>query len=259
MSKPIIQSLWIGQTLSLIEQLCIASFLRNGHQFHLYTYGELDSVPDGTVLRDAKEIIPEENIFTYRRGSYAGFADWFRWELLYQSGNFWVDMDVVCLKPFVFDTDTIYGKESFDTVGAAVIGFPPNHELCKFIKTVCKTPNTILPYDKGKTRLKKIFRRMSGRKRNHVGWGEAGGPVGFTRALRHFNLFDQAKPFTYFYPVHYLCWNTIFDETLANDVKLFSDTYAVHLWNEMGRMEGLDKNASFPENSLIEQLKAKYL
>lgn len=257
---PIIQSLWIGEKLSLIEQLCITSFIHNGHEFHLYTYGKVANVPNGTILKNANNIIPEKNIFTYGKGSYAIFADWFRWMLLYDKGNFWVDMDVVCLKPFMFDTNIVYGFESNMRAAIGVLRFPPKHELCKFLAAVCKRPNLILPYDNGKTKLKKITRRILNNKRHNVGWGEAGGPGGFTKALQHFNLLDIAKPYTYFYPVHFSSWRAIFDETLSQDSKLFSDTHAIHLWNEMGRRcKGFDKNASFPKNSLIEQLKTKYL
>ena len=63
------------------------------------------------VLMDANQIIPEKDIFTAHGGSYAIFSDWFRWSLLYEKGNFWVDMDVICLKPFVFNEDLVYGFE----------------------------------------------------------------------------------------------------------------------------------------------------
>lgn len=259
MKKPVIQSLWIGDRLSLIERLCVSSFLHHGHDFHLYTYGNLECVPEGTILRDANEILAKEFIFTYRRGSYAGFADWFRWELLSRKGGLWVDMDVVCLKPFAFKSDFIFGLQSSDLVGSAVLGFPPNHDLCDLLKTVCERPTRILPYDNGKTRLKKSIKRLLRLKRQHIGWGEAGGPTGLTRALKHFQLFGKAKPFTYFYPIHYTCWDSIFDNTLSKDSDLFSDTHAIHLWNEMARLQNFDKDGVYPKESLIEQLKAKYL
>ncbi len=55
---PIIQSLWIGSRLSTMEKLCIVSFIKQGHAFHLYTYGEVAEVPQGTIVKDANEIIP---------------------------------------------------------------------------------------------------------------------------------------------------------------------------------------------------------
>ncbi|MCF8323269.1 MAG: hypothetical protein K9I26_09045, partial [Flavobacterium sp.] len=107
MNLPIIQSLWIGDTLSLNEQLCITSFLFHGHEFHLYTYGTIKNVPDDTIIKDANRIIPSDKIFKYRKGSYAGFADWFRYKLLFEKGGFWVDTDVICMKPFLFDSNII--------------------------------------------------------------------------------------------------------------------------------------------------------
>src|SRR5207253_1910437 len=55
-SNRIIQSLWIGSELSVMERMSIISFLRNGHEYHLYTYNDLPNVPDGTVIKDANGI-----------------------------------------------------------------------------------------------------------------------------------------------------------------------------------------------------------
>lgn len=258
MDKPIIQSLWIGNHLSRIEQLCIASFLKNGHNFHLYTYQTLENCPSGVVIKDANQIIPQSQIFL-SKNSYALFADWFRWKMLYEKGGFWVDMDIICLRPFDFESDIIFGFEGA-RVSNAVLGFPAKHQLCQLLAQICETPNQLLPYDKLRIKIKKILRRLLFAKRKNISWGEAGGPRALTNALKHFNMLHLTKPFTYFFPVHCANWKTIFDETLAQDTDLFADTYAIHLWNEMGRRsEGFDKNASFPENSLIEQLKSKYL
>lgn len=260
MSKLVIQSLWVGNKLSILEQLSIASFVRNGHEYHLYTYNDLLDVPEGAQLKDANEIIPEKNVFTCFNGSYAIFSDWFRWELLYKKGNFWVDTDVICLKPFQFDSNIIFGLESEHLAGTGVLGFPPNHELCRLLADVCNNPNMFLPYDSWKTKKKKLKRIILGKGRSYIDWGEAGGPTGFTEALKYFKLLALAKPFTYFYPIHSSNWRAVFDETLADDIKLFSNTYAIHLWNEMiRRSKGFDKNATFPKRSLIEQLKRKYL
>lgn len=260
MDKPVIQSLWIGGELSVVEQLCINSFLKNGHEFHLYAYGDIRNIPAGTTVKDASEIIPSDEVFIYSTGTYAVFSDWFRWKLLYERGNFWVDTDEICLKPFVFDGDLIFGREKMDSVAIGVLGFPPGHELCAFMRDICENPNTFLPYDSRKQKLRKLARKLLGRGRRNVGWGEAGGPPGFTAALKYFGLFDIAKPFTFFYPIPHYNWDTAFDETFANDAELFSNSYAVHLWNDMMRYKkGFDKNDEFPENSLFEQLKARYL
>src|SRR5713101_1963264 len=82
-SNRIIQGLWIGPELSLLEQLSIASFLRNGHEYHLYVYDEPRSIPAGTIIKDANQILPSSRVFQYREyASYAGFANFFRYKLL---------------------------------------------------------------------------------------------------------------------------------------------------------------------------------
>ena len=225
---------------------------------------------------DANKIIPEKDIFTTHGystndGSYAAFSDWFRWRLLYEKGNFWVDMDVICLRPFAFSEDLAYGfqdktSENLTLVCNAVIKFPPQHELCKLLMSICRHPNKLLPYDSTKHIILKIIRKiiakitMRDERKFYIGWGEAGGPAGFTRALQHFKLIDRAKPPADFYPVHWNDWLSVYDGTLAQDTELLlRNAYAIHLWNEMGRRHKFDKNASFPKNSLIEHLKAKYL
>ena len=59
MPNMIVQSLWIGTRLSVMEQLAIRSYLDHGHPFHLYTYEDVEDVPAGTVVRPGTEILPE--------------------------------------------------------------------------------------------------------------------------------------------------------------------------------------------------------
>ena len=260
MNLPFIQSLWIGDKLSLNEQLCISSFLYHGHEFHLYTYGHVDNIPNGTIIKDANQILPFEKIFKYgkKKGSYAGFANWFRYKLLYEKGGFWVDTDVVCMKPFQFDSTIVFGLESYNKANVAVLCFPKEHEVCLFLKDFCENPNKIFPFDKFKDKKRKWKRRILGRGIESMIWGEAG-PVGFTSTLVHFDLLKLAKPFTFFYPISHQNWNSIYDSTLGKDSTLFNDTYAIHLWNEMYRIENFDKNKRQDKTPLIEMLRIKYL
>ena len=72
----LIQSLWMGGPLSEMEKLSIRSFVKNGHPYHLYTYGDVESVPDGAIIVDANEILPSSMAFTLR-GGYSSFSDFF--------------------------------------------------------------------------------------------------------------------------------------------------------------------------------------
>ena len=107
----VVNGLWIGGSLSFLEELTIRSFINNGHTFHLWVYDDITtSVGEGLTIKDANQIIPNHQVFKYPddskidwgKGSYAGFSDLFRYKLLYNIGGWWVDMDVTCLKPFEF-------------------------------------------------------------------------------------------------------------------------------------------------------------
>jgi len=80
----VFQSLWVGDRLSPLEHLCIKSFLANGHAFILYVYGEVDNVPPGCTVEDARMILPEESVFLHPSGIHIGtpssFSDRFRYE-----------------------------------------------------------------------------------------------------------------------------------------------------------------------------------
>ena len=52
----IIQGLWIGDSLSTMEQLSISSFLKNNHEYHLYTYNDIKNIPEETIIKDGNEI-----------------------------------------------------------------------------------------------------------------------------------------------------------------------------------------------------------
>lgn len=82
MKTQTISGLWVGETLPLLARLCIKSFLDNGHSFQLFTYANYDNVPEGTLVRDARQILPQEAVFYHENGSLAPFADWFRNEFL---------------------------------------------------------------------------------------------------------------------------------------------------------------------------------
>jgi hypothetical protein len=133
----VINGLWIGTQLNAIEQLTIKSFLNHGHTFVLWTYEPVVNVPVNTTIRNANEIIPKEEVFTYKhynqfghgKGSYAGFSDLFRYKLLYELGGWWVDMDVTCLKPFHFEGDYVFRYHHKNGLVGNVMKCPPKSEL----------------------------------------------------------------------------------------------------------------------------------
>ena len=54
-----VQSLWVGNQLGDLEINCIKSHLRVGHIFILYVYEDIDNLPDGIIVEDARKILNE--------------------------------------------------------------------------------------------------------------------------------------------------------------------------------------------------------
>ena len=237
MKLPIIQGLWIGDDFSNIEKLCAQSFIDNGHEFHLYTYDKVGGIPDGVIVKDGNDILPRSEIFQYKSGSFAGFADWFRYALLVKHGGIWVDMDNVCLKPFDFSHRElmIAGTELVGCTNS-IIAAPPNNPLMKVMEKICaQTPN-----------------------KQGAPFASIGGPTALANEVNRMGLLGAVKPFYYFRVFSAANWYMPFDKTFADAAEFLSSCYSVHLFNEMLRRAGFDKSAVFDSASLFEKLKAKH-
>lgn len=263
MNAPVMQSLWIGDALSNLERLCIQSFLDHGHAFHLYAYSGIDGVPDGALLKDAGDILPKDTVYRHRRGSFALFADWFRWELLHQRGNWWVDTDVVCLKKFEFTDAVVFGVGGGYCMNHTM-RFPARHAFCAHMAARCAKPNQIFAEDSPRVCARKIKRRIKRLGKEHIAWGESGGPAGFTAAAKRFNLFHAGKPAKFFAPECAAhgnpgAWHETLLRPTARDIQaLFPGSYSLHIGNENLRRAGFDKNAAYPPGSPLDKLQSKH-
>lgn len=235
MSEPI-QSLWIGGELSPMEQLSIASFLAHGHEYHLYSYGEVGGLPKGAVLKNAEEILPKAAIFQYQQHpSYSGFSNFFRYRLLLRKGGWWVDIDVVCLKPFAFDEPYVFASEQIqgaEVAASAVIKVPAGSEIMAFnwhLSLASPDPAA-------------------------AAWGQFG-PKLMARAISKFDLSQFLLPANVFCPFSYDEWETVL---APREITFGEATHAVHLWNEMWRRSGRDKNAAHDPDCLYERLKRTF-
>lgn len=236
-SNTIIQGLWMGSDLSAMERLCISSFLKKGHRFHLYTYEKVGRVPAGTEIFDANSILPASRIFRYQNGSLAGFANFFRYKLLLEKGGWWVDMDTICLRFFDFSEEYVFGSHSqrdgATVVCSGIIKAPKSSAFCDYAWRVCQTKDP-----------------------QRLAWGETG-PLLTTEAVERLGLQQYVANVSTFCPVHGHVWEQMFDADIVHEFD--EGTYAVHLWNELWRRERLDKDAQYPSGCLYERLKATYL
>lgn len=239
-----IQGLWIGRELSLMEQLSIKSFIKNGHSFQLYVYEDVKNVPKETTLLDANSILPEEQIFRLNRGSHAGsltaFSDLFRFKLLLEKGGWWVDLDIVCLKPFDFNSPYVITSEYNSPNGPsgpsnAVFKVPKDDEFIEACFTeamsLCLNPKDLRFGENGF----KLIREM----------------------VKKHRLESFVTPPETFAPISWWEYRTLVEHT--NSFPDLSNSYAIHLYNEMWRTEMLNKNETYSEKTLYGALLRKYL
>jgi hypothetical protein len=239
---PVIQSLWIGQYLSEMELMCVNSFNKNDHCFHLYVYEEIKNIPKFVIVKDANEIIPADKIFKYKDlDSFAGFSNEFRYKLLIDKGNYWVDMDTICLKPFNFQSDYLFCSAYTDInlvfkkfqACSGIIKAPINDRVMNYCYSVATSKN----------RLKLEF-------------GETG-PDLIRLAIKKFELQMFIVTPEIFCPINWWEWKKLTQPNIS--LKKFKNSYAIHLWNEMWRRDNYDKSGVYPDSSIYEQLKNKFL
>ena len=217
-------------------------------------------MPPEVKLADARDALPAVALFRHRKtGSYATFADWFRYSVLARCGGVWADTDCVCLRPLKYAAE-IYAWDDELQINNAILGLPARHELVMWMADNCARPNRFLPYDSARIIWRKLRRRAhSGSGRDRVKWGKYG-PMGFTVAARYLGYADRALPPWHFYPVHYREWRLVFAPDQPGVAERLARSSVIHLSNERMRREpGFDKNARFPPTSLFEQLCGRYL
>jgi hypothetical protein len=183
----IINMLWVRGPLPWYAEASVRSFINNGHVVHLYSYERLENVPKGCHVLDAREILPETEVFTYGdgtfKGSLSGFADWFRFELLLQKGGWWSDSDVICLKRFEFCDEYVFAS-----------GWEP--KVPNFVN------NNVIFVGKPKSTVMTICVDECRRKKSFVRHAETG-PMLLNRVVRENGLQRYILPPWVFNPVHY--------------------------------------------------------
>lgn len=236
----VIKGLWIGEELSPNELLCINSYLYHGHQFELYIYNSIRNIPDSVIVKDANEIIPESEIFSYSSGKHkktlSTFSNLFRYKLLLELGGWWSDMDAICVKPYDLDQEYVFMQEKLrDSI--------PGKVCSGIIKCPSSAPAMRFCYEKSRTLAENP---------QNLKWGEIG-PALVAESVSKFSLEKYVVPSNFFSPISYIDIPELFT---ASEIP--EETYSVHLFNEGWNLRSISKNGIYPKKSLYELLKKKY-
>lgn len=241
LDKQIAKSLWIGDRLFPQHIISINSFIQNGFEYNLYVYDDVKNVPSGVILCDANEVIPKDEIWYYNsgfnKGSPSGFSNQFRFKILYEYGGLWTDTDMVLMKPYNFH----------DKKYTLISETNENGEV---------HPTTSLIFSESGTSSGKIWLEaidnISYRNKARVIHGETG-PDLVTYLVNKYNLHNYVLPPNAFCAIG---WHET--DKLIDGTQLPEDAIGLHLFDAKSKLDGIDKK-TYPYDSIIEQLKRKYL
>lgn len=257
----IVRSLWVGPPLTQLEWVSLASFVRHGARFELFTDDLSRKVPAGVVLRDSRELLGS-TVPRYGpragsgAGSYALAGNVARLTCLLRHGGWWVDTDVVCLRPFTsIEQEICAGWEvQGHTANVAVIRMPPGHAATRSLLRRAKYSWFGSPWESWWQRLRFLLRNP-GTLINpyNVPWGSSSGPGALTACLDYYHLRQYIVDVPWFYPIRWQDWAQVLTLTTEQFESLRGNSYALHLWSEMYRRGGVDKNRAFSATPWAQQ------
>ncbi|MEO8685576.1 MAG: hypothetical protein ABI414_12135 [Devosia sp.] len=233
MTLPTIVTFWHGP-MSWLERLCATSFVREGHAVEIYAFEPIADLPEGVTWRDAREILPQDQLVFYKgRGTPAVFSDRFRIGLLQAGRGIWADLDVFCIKPIANPPHYLMGWEREGSVNSAVLLVPAGSQLLERLASVfAETRRPLLeahlPIGR---RLEVAARRLIGQKvpPEYMQYG-ATGPFALTHYVQALGLTGQVQPREVFYPVRYEQIPLLMQAGSRLEQFTTPQTLAVHIW-----------------------------
>lgn len=256
-SLPPIGALWIGGSLTWLEQLCLKSFVHHGHDTYLFTYGEVRNVPDGVIVRDGRDILDTDNFILHERTqSVALFSDKFRFHMIKANPDIiYVDTDVYCLKPIDLDTPYIFGYQKYyndqrGIVNGAVLKLPGDSQLLASMLDFTANEYPMAKWLPAKLRDEIQTRHDAGNPMHvsEMRWG-IWGPGGLTAFARQTGEIAHALGPEYFYPVTYTDRRDLLRRPMATLGTLTDKTYAIHMWAPIKRLAAKRYDGLCPPNS----------
>lgn len=225
-------ALWIGHRLSPLAAACLKSFVELGHTVRLHAYEPVAGVPDGVVVTEAAAIVPQSRMVRHRAsGSYALFADLFRFEVLAQGLGLWIDADVLCVRPLSAGNPFVFGYESDTRIGTSVLKLPSDSPVLAELRAIFTTPKWRPPWNDWKRNLRDHFgyALKSDYGVSAMSWGIAG-PRALTYFAGQHQLDNLARPTDVFYPVAFDSAQNLFDPEFDVARLITPRTLCIHLW-----------------------------
>jgi tetratricopeptide (TPR) repeat protein len=241
-----IHCFWSGTPLDEMSYLSLQSMIRQGHPVALYTYDNVANmqarVPPGVIVGDAENVVPR-SIYHHAvmSSELRYFSDIFRYAVLYEYGGWWLDTDIVLVKPLNFGSQHVFCTQWSGVEGGHVC-----------VGNVMRAP-------KGSRHMANLYRmsleRLFDEKR--VQYGAVGSLL-----LSEYLLLSDDKELvsSLLPPTNFNAIDRREVELLVSDgrmgFEILSDTRVtgVHLWGKMWPERGL-RFGAVPDQSVVGYLK----
>lgn len=258
--RPTIVTFWHGAT-SWLERLSAASFLAAGHRVEVYGYEPVEGLPEGVVLKDARELLPREKLVFYKgKGTPGVFSDYFRAALMAAEKGIWADLDVVCLRPLDDLPPLIVSYERPGSVNGAVLRIPAEHPLLAHMLAIFTEEKRPLfePHLPPFRRLEVAARRLLGEtiRPEDMQYG-ATGPFALTHYCRVLGI-REVLPSAVFYPIPYTEIPKLLEPGSRIDPFVTPETRAIHIWRSQITRRGRADMPRPAEDSALALLCARF-
>jgi len=233
-----LKTFWHGETIGTYQLMCLKSFAASGHRVEVFSYNRDLNVPDWISVEDAAEVLPRELVLRPlgEAGAFAIHANLFRYALLHKLGGWWIDPDVLLLKPDLPTGSVFFAAlDVFGHVPTGVLKFPAGHGLLmEALAEVESLSGSLDDWEKsGAALLTSLVRRhkLSGKIQNQV-------PLG---------------------PVSWFDVPDLFDPDSAERLnRLCKDFHFLHLHDDVWRRAGIPHDLAPPQGSFLDERIQKF-
>jgi hypothetical protein len=247
-SQPLV-TLWIKGLLNRLTVACLKSAIRVGHEVHLYSYHDVPNIPAGVRHLDAREVVPEDEIFQYdgvenpaMLGSYAPFSDAFRYRTQSQARGIWFDSDVYFLRRLGLHGPVLLGWEGprpesetrdpfAHLVGNAIMLIPPSSPVVSDLVRLTSRPYEMPPWVPAGIRAR-AYEKLQGRPffPGAVTYATFG-PVAVNHFVHKHGLTGSVSAHLRYYPVGYREIRRFGEPDTTFRASLGPETECIHIWN----------------------------
>lgn len=230
-SPQVLQTFWHGEAIGPYQLLCLRSFVDRGHQVEVFSYDPFH-LPGWLERRNAAEILPRDKILRPIGDTLGIHSNLFRYALLHQRGGWWIDPDVLLLRPNLPRDDVFFaGPDVFGLTSTALLKFPRGHAV---VKAGLETTLSLADAD--------------------ADWGASGAML-LTELLRQHGLgevFHRRAPLG---PVSWFDVPDLFDPAQCDRLeRLCQSEPFLHLHADVWLRSGVPQRYAPPERSLLDVL-----